>query len=131
MGMNGSVNVTVDCSKDVGRTKQQFGKQVDINYIVARYQKTGMIDHLSKATPFYGDVSDIRSYQEALNVVHRAEDLFRSMSAEIRAKFENDPVKMIAFLQDPKNTPEAIRLGMVVAPPEPPKEQPGDAVPSK
>lgn len=99
-------------------TKQSFADEVDINKILARFDKTGMISHLNQGQPFYGDVSEIADYQTALNVVHQAETLFGQMSAEIRERFGNDPALMIKFLDDPQNLQEAIDLGMVVKRPE-------------
>ena len=78
MGMYGKPITTLDCSKDefgnqIGSmTKQSFADEVDINKVVARYEKTGMLDHVNRRQPFYGDVSEIRSYQESLNVVIHA-----------------------------------------------------------
>lgn len=99
------------------RTKQSFREQVNINSILARHRRSGMLDHVNGKTPFYGDVSGIADYQEALNVVHRASELFNGMSAAVRRRFDNDPVRMIEFLQDPSNLKEAQELGMVVKPP--------------
>lgn len=115
----------------VSRTKQSFRDQVNINKILARNRRSGMIDHVSGKTPFYGDVSSIGSYQESLNVVKQAQDLFMGMSSDVRSRFENDPTKMIKFLADPKNLDEAIKLGMVVKRPGVPKEPgtPGGQVP--
>lgn len=96
------------------RTKQSFADQVNINKIIERHRKTGMVSHLNAAEPFYGDVSELRSYEESLMVVQKATDLFMGMSSSVRARFDNDPQKMIEFLEDPKNHEEAIKLGMVL-----------------
>lgn len=122
-----------------GLTKQAFADETNINKIVAGFEKTGMINHLSKAEPFYGDVSGLVDYQESLNVVMRAEELFNSMSADIRSRFQNDPAEMIEFLNDPANQDEAIKLGMLVprVEPEPQKvvvvskNEPGEPVVDK
>lgn len=100
------------------RTKQSFKDQVNINRILARYRKSGMVDHLNRMTPFYGDVSGLVDYQEALHVVKRAEELFGGMSSDVRNRFDNDPMAMVRFLQDPKNLDEAVKLGMVVKRPD-------------
>lgn len=111
-------SVAVSCDPDSSRTKQSFKDQVNINKIIARFAKTGMIDSVNRRQPFYGDVSNIRSYHDAMNVVVEAQRLFGSMSASIRKKFDNDPAKMIAWLDDPKNLDEAVALGMAVKRPE-------------
>lgn len=107
---------------DTGResmVKQSFADETDINKIIAGYEKSGMIQHLNEREPFYGDVSDMVDYQHCLNVVNEANDLFMNMDARIRERFANDPARMVAFLNDPKNIQEAISLGMAV---ERPKE---------
>lgn len=120
MSMYGEIRTTVDTGP--GLTKQSFREQVNINKIVAGFEKTGMVNNLSGRQPFYGDVSEIKDYATALNMVNEAESLFMSMSPKIREKFENDPAKMIAFLGDSKNLDEAVSLGMAVKRPVEPQE---------
>lgn len=107
-----------------GLTKQANRDEVDINKIIAGFEKTGMVTHLATKEPFYGDVSDIKDYQESLDIVNRANELFMGMDARIRERFKNDPEEMITFLEDPKNLSEAISLGMVVQRPEVPLPDP-------
>lgn len=109
----------VDCSKDVRLTKQADRDEADVHKIIAKYEKTGMISALNKAEPFYGDVSGYSGLQDAFIKVQEATDLFMDMSAEIRERFDNDPIKMVEFLENPDNLEEAISLGMVVKRPEP------------
>lgn len=116
MGMLG-IRMTIDTGP--GLTKQSFADEVDINKIIARFDKTGMISHLNDREPFYGDVSEFRDYQDSLNMVMRADELFMGMSADVRSRFSNDPVQMISFLDDPKNYDEAVKLGMITPRVEP------------
>lgn len=101
----------IDCSKDVSKTVQADAAEVDINKIVARVLK-GQPVLQSNGQPFYGDVSEFGGLQEAIIKVQEAEDLFIQVPADIREKFDNDPVKFVDFLSDPKNTDEAISLGL-------------------
>lgn len=105
------VRPTIDTGP--GRTKQSFRDEVNVNTIVAKARKTGLLTYVNPRKPFYGDVSGLRSYQESLAIVRQADEMFMRMSGEIRARFSNDPYKMIAFLQDKRNLDEAVRLGMV------------------
>lgn len=93
-------------------TKQSFKDEVNINSIIGKYARTGMITHVNKKQPFYGDVSSIQSYQDSLNVVVRGRELFDSMSSTVRARFSNDVNKMIEFLSDEGNLDEAVKLGI-------------------
>lgn len=102
---------TISCPP--GRTKQSFREKVNINSIVAKHRRTGMIEHLNSKKPFYGDVTNISSYKESLETVIIAQDLFNKMSPDIRQRFKNDPNEMITFLNDPKNHEEALELKMI------------------
>lgn len=113
-------DVAIDFTGEVSRTKQAFKPVVDINNIVARFARTGMIEHVNRREPFYGDVSTIVDYQTCLNVVNKAKELFGNMSAKVRERFHNDPAEMISFLENPANLQEAIDLGMAVKRPEAP-----------
>lgn len=108
------VRPVVDFTGEVSRTKQSFKDQTDINKIIARFGRTGMLTHVNTRQPFYGDVSMIDSYQSCLNVVKEAQELFAGMSSAVRKRFGNDPSEMISFLQDPANLDEAVSLGMAV-----------------
>lgn len=110
-----------DYSKSVSLTTQAPADEVDINKIVARIKK-GQTVMASNAEPFYGDVSFLGGLQEAIIKVQEADDLFMQFPAELRERFENDPVKFVEFLEDPKNLDEARSLGLVKPVPEPVKE---------
>lgn len=120
--------------KNFGPTmaSQASADEVDINKIMARVQK-GQTVLGSDGEPFYGDVSDLGGLQEALMKVQEAEDLFMQYPAEVREKFENNPVNMIGFLEDPANLDEAIKMGLIKpkpAPPTPPVPEPGAGNPA-
>lgn len=115
IGYNGPkdkpVRPTVKCGPSM--TKQSFREHVEINNVIARYRKSGIVDHLNRNPGYFGDVSNIKSYQESLNVVIEAQDKFASLPANIRERFANDPALFIQFMSDPKNVDEAIKLGLV------------------
>lgn len=119
---NGRSKPVVLMPEGSGRTKQAFRDQVNINKIVERSKAGQLVTHLNGRQPFYGDVSDMKDYQYACDLVVKAEGLFEQMSSKVRQRFDNDPSKMIAFLQDKDNLEEAEKLGMVVRrPADPPK----------
>lgn len=112
---------------DASKTQQQFQKECDVNFIVHQNEATGLVTHLNRGTPAWGvDLSDAPTYQEALNLVMDAQASFASLDARVRARFENDPVKLLAFLDNPDNLQEAISLGLVEPKPSPsaPAEKP-------
>lgn len=102
----------IDFTKTKSLTSQAPTDEVDINKIMARVEK-GQTVLSSSGQPFYGDVSDLGGLQDALIKVQDAEDLFMQYPANVREKFNNDPVAMVEFLFDEKNRPEAEALGLV------------------
>lgn len=107
-----------DFSGDKGFTVQADRDEADINKIVARFQKTGQLPPARGGQPFFGDVSDIDGLADAYMKIKEADDLFMQYPAEVRERFDNDPVKMIDFLSDEGNRKEAIDLGLVVRKPD-------------
>lgn len=100
------------------RTKQAEADAADINKIMAKYQKTGILPHLNNRVPTYGDFSEVTDYQDALNTVMRAEAAFMALPSSVRAKFDNDPARFLDFTQDPANLDALREMGL--APPAPP-----------
>jgi len=94
-------------------TQQQFQKECDVNNILAKYKKTKMLTHVNHAAGVYGDFSSAEDYQTSLHKVRTANESFFQLSSEVRSKFDNDPSKMISYIQDPKNHEEAIKFGLL------------------
>lgn len=123
---------TLSCPPDTSETSQEFVEECDINVIMRRYQRTGQLPNLNLGAS-YGDVSDVPDYMEALNVVIQAQHDFAELPSRLRERFNNDPGQLLAFLADTANRDEAIKLGLVNAPPAPtsasasPQAQPNDS----
>jgi len=94
-------------------TKQSFREECNINSIMARYEKTGLINHVAGREPIFGDFSEIPDYQTALDIVYTAEDQFLQLPAQLRKFFNNDPSFMLAYMQDPKNKAMCQKLGLL------------------
>lgn len=94
--------------------KQSFKDECDINRIMAKYQKTGALSWLSRNEGRYEDVSGFE-FQSAMNVVASANEMFADLPSSIRKRFGNDPAEFLAFMGDPENAPEMIRLGLATA----------------
>jgi len=99
-----------------GRTKQSDKEAADINNILAKYTQTGVLPGSTKV-PMYGDFTSSGDYQESLNRVLEANELFAALPAKARSRFHNDPQQMLAFMEDPENAAEAVKLGLATLPP--------------
>ena len=112
----------IDCSADaelgtVKQAQQQFATECDINEIVRRFGLTGELPE-NPRLPQSGDFTGISDFHEAMNAVRAADEAFMEFPAEVRARFDNDPGKMMAFCEDARNREEAIELGFIPRPPE-------------
>lgn len=112
--------------------KQAFKDESDINTIMKRYERTGLLEHTRNSSPQYGDFSNVVDYQTAINQIMDAQRAFSELSAQVRRRFGNDPAEFLAFMDDPANADEARALGLLEAlPPEPlPSEPKGAKAPS-
>lgn len=120
-----SPGVHFDKNKKADRslTNQADMDAADINKIMARYERTGvLIDPLGvERRPMYGDFTEIKDYHQMLSSIRNVERAFSTLPANVRNRFDNDPQKLIDFLDDPKNNEEAIKLGLIEQPPIPNK----------
>ena len=98
--------------EDASLTQQHQKDQADINYIIEQYNVTGILP-TAPVSPQYADFTGIYDYQSALNAVIDAQDEFMSLPAKLRARFDNDPLNLINFLNDDENRQEAIKLGLI------------------
>lgn len=100
-------------TKGPSKTKQEFRDECNINKIMERYHKNGILPDMIKENPIYGDFSEAKSYQESLDIVLKAEEQFRSLSADIRDRFNQDPAKFLEFTNDEKNKEEMAKMGLL------------------
>lgn len=101
--------------------KQSFRDECNINNIMKKFERTGMIDHVRSVEGSYGDFTDAPvDYQTAVNIVIAADNMFSSVPAKVRARFNNDPGEFLKFVEDPANIEECRSLGLAVPAPEEP-----------
>lgn len=123
---NKRIRVQIDCSTD-DRTHQSFKDECDINSVMERHRLTG-IARGSAGRPQYGDFSNLGDYQQALDLVAKADQLFGELPAKVRGRFNNNPDLFVQFCDDPENAEEAVKLG-IAAPPPKPEIVPAEPVP--
>lgn len=115
--------VAIDCKG--GRTQQHQKDEADINQIMRKFQKTGLVNHLAKGHPSYGDFTVVTDYQTALEQVEQAHQSFMALPANIRRRFSNNPGELVAFMSDENNREEGEQLGLF-----PKKAKPVEAEPA-
>lgn len=116
------VDSPLEC-KDESLTVQADAVDADINVIVKKFVRTGVLP-LRQVPPLEGDFSNVSDYHEAMNLIRQADESFMSVDADIRARFDNDPGKFVAFCSDEKNLDEMRKMGLAV-----PKDVPAEPDP--
>ncbi len=96
------------------RTKSSFMKDCDINRIVARGEKNGVVDHTTSVPAMYGDTTTTNlDFQESMNIIIEAESMFSSLSSRVRRRFNNDPSELLEFVHTEGNEDELRELGLI------------------
>lgn len=98
--------------RDETLTEQQWIEEADINYIANRFMKTGEAPQILNL-PTSGDFEGIFDFQSAMNTLAQAREEFSSLPAKVRSRFENNPAKLLDFVNDPSNYDEAVKLGFI------------------
>lgn len=120
----GKVRVTLECGP--GRTKQEFKKETDINVILKKFEKTGIINFRDANEAMYEDIDPL-DFHQAMNIVAQGKEMFEALPATLRKRFGHDPENFLEFIQDPGNKDEARKLGLLR--PDTNHDLDGDGVP--
>nr|WAE43468.1 MAG: internal scaffolding protein [Microviridae sp.] len=97
------------------RTQQQFLQDCDINVIIARYHKTGVLPERA-GQPFFGNFTNGTDFTERQNEIAEANAAFNMLPGWVRKRFQNNPANLLQFLSDEENRDEAIKLGLINKP---------------
>ncbi len=99
------------------KTRQSEMKNADINLIMAKYEKTGVLPGFG-IEGFYADVSAVGDFREAIARVQRGDEVFMSLPANVRKEFGNDVGTFVDFCSDADKRSENMarlhELGVVV-----------------
>lgn len=115
----------------VSKTIQSFRDECDINTIMSRYMKTGILDHVNRYQGSYEDVTDSFDYRDSIDRVRAAEAAFGSLPAAMRKRFDDDPATFLDFVADPANRDAMMEMGLIPKPPAIAEGAPKSAVPEE
>lgn len=98
----------------------QEDTSVNINSIMTRFSKTGLLPMVDATKAKYGDFTQAMSFKDALILKRESDEAFMKLPAKIRERFDNNTDKFMAFMSDPDNKDEIVKLGLTKsAPPVP------------
>lgn len=122
--LEGQLAAQVSADPGESLTQQQFADDVDINVLVKRLGLDKVQLPAEAIDPrYYGDVSDVPDLRTVLDLANEARNKFMELPPKLRSRFNNEPAELWDFVNNPENADEAVRLGLLIKPPEPPAEQ--------
>lgn len=98
-----------------GGAKQSFREECDINKIIARYAKSGLLTPVTSRPPAFVDVSLVGDYQSAVQNIEAAQGMFMNLPWEIRKEFSNSAAEFLDFCTDSDNEDRMRELGLLPA----------------
>ncbi|WNK12933.1 MAG: internal scaffolding protein [Microvirus sp.] len=101
-----------ESNNEPSMTQQHYAEETDINFIMARFLKTGLLNQIEAGT--YEDVSQAEGYRESLHILKNADEQFATLPAAVRKKFENSPLNFLEFMHNPDNKNIAEELGLLM-----------------
>jgi hypothetical protein len=104
--------VSLDCSKPV-LTDQSQKAMTDINNIMLAYSKTGLLPSQTQKLAYYIDNTEIPSLEEAHKLISDAKNMFYELPAQVRKLMDNDPTKLVSFINDEENKDILIKYGIL------------------
>ena len=113
-------------------TKQAFAKDADINTIMDKYTKTGVLPSGTRA-PMFGDFSSGEEYQNIQNKLIKAENDFGLLPSDVRERFDNDVKALLDFASNPANQAELenlLGIGSAAEGEQPSASEPTQPLPS-
>lgn len=101
----------IDLSKETPLTEQHHIETCDMRTIMRKAQKTGVLEHVSQ---YQGQYMNLAGRQDLLHYqleVQKSREMFATIPATIRARFNNDPGDFLDWICDEKNRNEIQELG--------------------
>lgn len=98
-------------------TEQSHTAAADLNLALKRMgiKDNARIPAESSVTDprYYGDFDTSLDLQNALETTREAQQRFNNLPADIRSRFNNDPVQLFRFVNDPNNAEKSVEMGLL------------------
>lgn len=102
----------LDFTNCESKVQENMAIETNINNIVDK-MKRGVMPKVNGKQPMFGDFTNVSDYHTMLNQVIETEQRFMKIDPKIRKRFDNDPQKLIEFLENAENFEEAYELGII------------------
>lgn len=113
---DGTIELVLDRLEDTDVIIDSYRQSTEIYNIMSRIQ-SGDISLLNQKQGFYGDVTEMpKTYAEMLDLLHRGEEFFNKLPADVKAEYNNDFNQFFANFDEamaklmPKDQKEAEKI---------------------
>lgn len=91
---------------------QAQAQLTNVQTLLEPARKKGLLDAVTR---YEGEMDDIpaKTYEQAMNTVAQAQQMFDAMPAHVRNRFANDPKQFLEFTHNPKNAEEMKAMGLL------------------
>lgn len=96
-------------------TQQHQADDADINKILEKWFRTGVLDHVNQREQIFADATLVPDYATAQLHISMVNDHFATLPAKDRLFFNNDPGQYIEFVSDPANAEALVKMGLATA----------------
>lgn len=112
---------------ELTRTKQSMKDECDVNLIMKswNYGDGKPITHVNEKAPNFGDFSEVSDYATAKLRVADADLAFAELPSDLRKEMDNDPAKLLEYIEDANNFQAAVEMGLLDL-----DDRPGEPEPS-
>lgn len=104
------IRVQIDWPEDAQGAKQEFKDECDINIILKRFEKQGILTHVNNKIPYFGEAPS-QTYTEVMHQMAAAKEYFETLPSSIRNEFGNSVSEFIDFATNPENGDALEALG--------------------
>lgn len=104
----------------VQKVQQQFKDRCDVNKIIKKYSRTGVLA-LNSGVAKFGDFTNIGDFHAVQNRIVEATQAFMALPAHVRSLFKNDVGECLSYVAEAsvdwksKKAQEARELGLLPA----------------
>lgn len=124
-----TIDLGIACTQLECMTKSEFQDDTDVNLLVARWKKTGILPQTRDQTAsIFGDFSAVPSRAEMHDLVLNAHDAFDQLPADVRKEFNNDPRTFLSACEHPSGVALLKKHGLGKPEPTPSPDAPSAAV---
>lgn len=115
-GDRAQVVLDARATEDMPGAVQSFAAECDINNIMRKFQRTGMLDWLSTHEGEYMDVTGV-NFETAMDTILKAQAMFDDLPSSVRERFQHSPSVFFDFVHSEGAIDELRRLGLAPEPP--------------